>query len=78
MLLGGFSKTYGIPGWRLGYAAGPRDVIEQMTKLSQFTFVCAPSPAQMAGIAALDVDMAPRVKEYRAKRDFVYEALRER
>jgi aspartate/methionine/tyrosine aminotransferase len=78
MLLGGFSKTYGIPGWRLGYAAGPKDVIEQMTTLSQFTYVCAPSPAQVAGIAALDVDMTPRVREYRAKRDLVFEGLRER
>ncbi len=78
MLLGGFSKTYGIPGWRLGYAAGPVDIIEQMTKLSQFTFVCAPTPVQMGGIAALDVDMSPRIREYRAKRDLVYEGLRER
>lgn len=78
MLLGGFSKTYGIPGWRLGYAAGPKDVIEQMAKLSQFTYVCAPTPAQMGGIAALDVDMGARIREYRAKRDAVYEGLRER
>jgi aspartate aminotransferase/aminotransferase len=78
ILVGGFSKTYGIPGWRLGYAAGPKDVIERMTMLSQFTYVCAPSPAQAAGIVALDVDVSARMEEYRRKRDLVYEGLKDR
>ena len=42
ILLKGFSKTYGMTGWRLGYAAGPKAIIDQMTKLQQYTFVCAP------------------------------------
>lgn len=75
LLLGGFSKTYGMTGWRLGYAAGPLPVIEQMTKLQQFTFVCAPSMVQVAGVAALDVDMSSHVQQYHLKRDRVVERL---
>jgi aspartate aminotransferase/aminotransferase len=74
----GFSKTYAMTGWRLGYAHGPRRVIEEMIKLQQFTFVCAPSMAQHAGLAALDVDISSYVAAYRKKRDFVYEGLKER
>ncbi len=78
LLVGGFGKSYAVPGWRLGYAAGPPEVIEKMIMLQQFSFVCAPSPAQAAGIAALDLDMTPQVQEYRRKRDFVYEGLKDR
>jgi aspartate aminotransferase/aminotransferase len=78
ILLGGFSKTYGIPGWRLGFAAGPADVIDEMTMLSQFTYVCAPAPLQVGAVAALDVDMSKEIAAYRRKRDLVYEGLRER
>ena len=46
-----------MTGWRLGFAHGPGEVIQQMIKLQQYTFVCAPQPVQWAGIAALDVDM---------------------
>ncbi|MBI4578616.1 MAG: aminotransferase class I/II-fold pyridoxal phosphate-dependent enzyme, partial [Planctomycetes bacterium] len=49
LLLRGFGKSYGMTGWRLGYAAGPPFLIEEMTKLQQYTFVCAPSMAQYAG-----------------------------
>ncbi|HEX7446229.1 MAG TPA: aminotransferase class I/II-fold pyridoxal phosphate-dependent enzyme, partial [Pirellulales bacterium] len=48
LVIDGFSKTYGITGWRLGFAHGPRPVIEAMIKLQQYTFVCAPQPAQWA------------------------------
>jgi aspartate aminotransferase/aminotransferase len=72
----GFSKTYGMTGWRLGYAHGPRGFIEVMTKLQQFTFVCAPSTAQHAGLAALDFDVAPFTADYRRKRDRMVEGLR--
>lgn len=78
LMVGGFGKTYAIPGWRLGYAAGPAEVIEKMTMLQQFSFVCAPSPAQAAGLAALSLDIRPYVDEYRRKRDFVYEGLKDR
>lgn len=68
--LGGFSKTYGIPGWRLGYATGPAAVLEAMKTLQQFTFVCAPAPLQQAVLeAAFELDMAPWIREYLGKRD---------
>jgi aspartate aminotransferase/aminotransferase len=75
ILLSGFSKTYAMPGWRLGYAVGPRDVLDEMRTLQQFTFVCAPSFAQRAALAALDEDIAPRVEEYRHKRRLLVEGL---
>jgi aspartate aminotransferase/aminotransferase len=68
--LGGFSKTYGVPGWRMGYVTGPSDVLDAMMTLQQFSFVCAPAPFQHAILeAALDLDMSPYVEEYRGKRD---------
>ncbi|MEM8495667.1 MAG: aminotransferase class I/II-fold pyridoxal phosphate-dependent enzyme, partial [Planctomycetota bacterium] len=75
LLLRGFSKTYGMTGWRLGYAVGPTPIVEQMTKLQQYTFVCAPSMVQVAGALALDVDMSDHVAAYARKRDRVVERL---
>jgi aspartate/methionine/tyrosine aminotransferase len=75
LLVRGFGKTYGCTGWRMGYAAGPRAIIEQMAKLQQYTFVCAPSMAQAAVVGAFDVDMGPLVKAYQGKRDRVLAAL---
>jgi len=77
MLLGGFSKTYAMTGWRLGFAAGPKEIIEQMTKLQQYTFVCAPSMAQEAGLAALDYDVGEYVDQFRRKRDLIYGGLQQ-
>ncbi len=76
LILRGFSKTYGMTGWRLGYAAGPAAIIEQMTKLQQYTFVCAPSMVQAAGVIALETDMSRHVAAYRQKRDTLLAALR--
>jgi len=76
LVFDGFSKAYGMTGWRLGYAHGPRAVIEEMTKLQQFTFVCAPSMVQHAGIVAWDFDYSPHVADYHRKRDRLYEALK--
>jgi aspartate aminotransferase/aminotransferase len=73
----GFSKAYGMTGWRLGFAHGPRRLIEEMTKLQQFTFVCAPSMVQHAGVAALDYDVSTIVADYRRKRDLVYQGLKD-
>jgi len=75
LLVRGFGKTYGVTGWRLGYAAGPPAIIEQMGKIQQYTFVCAPSIAQWGAVAALDVDMGPIVAEYQRRRDMVVERL---
>jgi len=76
MLLNGFSKLSAMTGWRLGYAIGPKPIIEEMTKLQQFSFVCAPSFAQYAALTALHVPAEEHVSAYRAKRDMVYEGLK--
>lgn len=78
LVLDGFSKTYGMTGWRLGYAHGPRRVLQEMIKLQQFTFVCAPSMVQWAGVEAWDFDVSGIVAEYRRKRDRVYQGLKDR
>ncbi len=75
IILRGFSKSHAMTGWRLGYAAGPAEIIGQMTKLQQYTFVCAPSPFQYAALSALDMSMADHVADYRRKRDMVYSLL---
>ena len=75
LTLGGWSKSYAMTGWRLGWAAGPRELIQAMTMFQQYTFVAAPTPVQWAGIAALDVDLAPIRAAYRAKRDRLVRGL---
>jgi aspartate aminotransferase/aminotransferase len=77
LVIDGFSKSYAMTGWRLGFVHGPRQVIETMVKLQQYTFVCAPQPAQWAGIVARDFDMSPSMQAYRRKRDRVVEGLHE-
>jgi aspartate/methionine/tyrosine aminotransferase len=74
----GFSKAYGMTGWRLGFAHGPHRLIEEMIKLQQFSFVCAPSIVQYAGLAALDYDVSGIVNEYRRKRDRIWNGLKDR
>lgn len=74
----GFSKAYGMTGWRLGYVHGPKLLIEEMTTLQQFTFVCAPSMVQHAGVAAWDFDVASIVADYCGKRDRIYAGLADR
>ncbi len=75
LIVDGFSKTYGMTGWRLGYAHGPSRLIQEMAKLQQFSFVCAPSMVQYAGVVALDQDLTAQIDAYRRKRDMVAEAL---
>jgi len=77
ILLDGFSKSHAMTGWRVGYAVGPAAVIQEMIKLQQYSFVCAPSMAQYGALAALDVDMSATVAAYRRKRDMIYDGLRE-
>ena len=79
LLMGGFSKSHAMTGWRLGYAAGPGALIAEMTKLQQFSFVCAPSIAQYAGLTALEnIDGINEYREqYAAKRDLIYNGLKD-
>jgi len=76
LIVGGFGKAYAITGWRLGFAAGPDEIVDKMTVLQQFSFVSAPSIAQYAGVAALDVKVSEHRADYRRKRDFVYDELK--
>jgi aspartate/methionine/tyrosine aminotransferase len=76
IVIDGFSKGYAMTGWRLGFAHGPQAVIQEMAKLQQYTFVCAPQPFQWAGLAALSVDMTPHIGAYRRKRDRLASGLR--
>ncbi len=75
LLIRGFGKTYGCTGWRLGYAAGPKAIVEQLAKLQQYTFVCAPAPLQAGVEACFDTDMSEHVDEYQSRRDLVLEKL---
>lgn len=77
LVIDGFSKSHAVTGWRLGFAHGPGEIIQQMIKLQQYTFVCAPQPAQWAALKALDVDVSEQIAGYRRKRDRVVSALSE-
>jgi aspartate/methionine/tyrosine aminotransferase len=75
LLIRGFGKTYGFTGWRMGYASGPRALIETMIRLQQHVYICAPTPLQAGAVAALDVDMSAQIAAYRRRRDMVVERL---
>lgn len=75
LVIDGFSKTYGMPGWRVGFAHGPSEIIQQMIKFQQYTFVCAPHPFQAAAALARDVDVTPHIEAYRRKRDLLVRGL---
>jgi aspartate/methionine/tyrosine aminotransferase len=75
IVIDGFSKTYGVTGWRLGFVHGPSAIIDKLTMLQQYTFVCAPHPLQFAALAAMDVDMSEQVAMYRHRRDLVVAGL---
>lgn len=75
IVIDGFSKTYAMTGLRVGYVHGPGKIIETMLKIQQYTFVCAPQPAQWAGVVAMDFDMTPYVDRYRDKRDRLIDGL---
>ena len=75
LVVDGYSKAFGMTGWRLGFAHGPSRLIQEMAKLQQFSYVCAPSPLQAAVVGALDLDLDPQVDSYRRKRDRLVDAL---
>jgi len=77
LLLDGFSKSHAMTGWRIGFVAGPPEVIQEVNKLQQYTFVCAPSMAQKAALAALSCDMSSALASYRKKRDMVFNGLKD-
>ncbi len=77
IVIDGFSKSHSMTGWRVGYCHGPESIVQQMIKLQQFTFVCAPHPVQWAALAALDFDISEFVVSYSHKRDLMIDELKE-
>jgi len=75
IVIDGFSKSHAMTGWRLGQCHGPAGVINTMIKLQQYTFVCAPQPAQWAGAVAVDVSVDENVAAYRKKRDRLVDGI---
>jgi aspartate aminotransferase/aminotransferase len=76
LVIDGFSKSHAMTGWRLGFAHGPKRLIDEMIKLQQFSYVCAPSMVQHAGVVAWQHAMADQVSAYRRKRDVIYQGLK--
>ncbi len=77
LVVGGMSKTWGMPGWRCGYALAPQWLWERMMITQQWTFVCTPTPFQYVMKEALDFDMSNEIAKYKKKRDFVYNSLKD-
>lgn len=80
ILINGFSKSYAMTGWRLGYACGPKTIIEQMTKIHQFAIMCAPTTSQYAAVEAIkngDEDVAKMRESYNQRRNFLMNAFKE-
>jgi aminotransferase len=80
VVINGFSKTYAMTGWRLGYAAGPEAIIRQMLKIHQFAIMCAPTTSQYAAVEALkngDEDIKRMRSAYDERRKFLVGRLRE-
>ena len=74
ILINGFSKSYAMTGWRLGYACGPANIISQMTKIHQFAIMCAPTTSQYAAVEALrngDADVKTMAEAYDQRRRFL-------
>ncbi len=80
VLINGFSKSYAMTGWRLGYACAPVEILSQMLKIHQFAIMCAPTTSQYAAIEALkngDEDVRKMSEAYNQRRRFVLNAFRE-
>ena len=80
IVINGFSKAYAMTGWRLGYACGPRLILEQMFKIHQFAIMCAPTTSQYAAVEAMkngDEDVARMREEYDGRRRYLLYRFRE-
>ncbi|MSS11614.1 aminotransferase class I/II-fold pyridoxal phosphate-dependent enzyme [Clostridium sp. WB02_MRS01] len=80
VLINGFSKSYAMTGWRLGYAVAPRVILEQMLKIHQFAIMCAPTTSQYAAVAALrdgDKDVHVMRESYDQRRRYLIHAFKE-
>ena len=80
ILINGFSKAYAMTGWRLGYACGPKEIIEQMIKIHQFAIMCAPTTSQYAAVEALrngDEDVLEMRRAYNQRRRYLMHVFKE-
>lgn len=80
IVLNGFSKSYAMTGWRVGYAAGPREIIGAMMKIHQYTILCAPIMGQKAALEALEngqEEMEKMVQSYNQRRHLIVNGFRE-
>lgn len=80
LLINGFSKSYAMTGWRLGYICGPQVIVEHMTKIHQFAIMCAPTNSQYAAVEALrhgDADVAQMRTAYDQRRRYLMHAFKE-
>ncbi len=78
VVINGFSKTFSMTGWRMGYACGPAPIMDQVTKIHQFAIMCAPTTSQYAAIEALkngDGDIAAMVEEYDMRRRLIVDGF---
>lgn len=78
VVINGFSKTFSMTGWRMGYACGPAAIMDQVTKIHQFAIMCAPTTSQYAAIEALkngDDDIAAMVEEYDMRRRLIVDGF---
>lgn len=80
IVINGFSKSYAMTGWRLGYAAGPKEILKQMIKIHQFSIMCAPTNSQYAAVEALrngDKDVEMMRESYNQRRRYLLNAFSE-
>ncbi|MBO7729964.1 MAG: aminotransferase class I/II-fold pyridoxal phosphate-dependent enzyme [Lachnospiraceae bacterium] len=80
VVINGFSKSYAMTGWRIGFVAGPAAILSQVTKLHQFAIMCAPTTSQYAGIEALrsgDEDVETMKESYNQRRRYLVSSLRQ-
>lgn len=80
IVINGFSKSYAMTGWRLGFACGPKKIIEQMTKIHQFAIMCAPTTSQYAAIEALrhgDDDVKEMCEAYNQRRRYLLHTFKQ-
>lgn len=82
ILLNGFSKTLSATGWRIGYVAGPKEILQAMKVLQQFTFICAPSIAQQAVLKGYQIGFREELKHhvcsYHEKNELLYQGLKDK
>jgi aspartate/methionine/tyrosine aminotransferase len=78
LTFGGFSKTWSMTGWRIGYVAGPQEIIQCMVTMQQYVFSSINSFAQKAALLALDYYTDELIEGYKRKRDLIYEGLKDK